>query len=150
MTIPHLVAAMWPVLTRSPEEGGPCPKAVAWLCSLPAETTPEQAIALCPEPGWLVWLFARSGPDGAAPPSGGAIMATLAYGEGPLWLAETEEQRIHHGVRGNLQLLADLRADGAERVDALVVSLLHRDEGTLGRVRAALWPAALWSEMGAT
>ena len=33
-----------------------CEQAVEWLASLPAETTPEQAWAVCPDAGWLLWL----------------------------------------------------------------------------------------------
>jgi hypothetical protein len=72
-------------------------------------------------------------------------MATLAFNEGPMWGAETDAARRFHGTEANRNALAAMRVAGVEMVDAQVVSLLHRDEGTLGRVRAALWP-----EMGAT
>jgi hypothetical protein len=38
-----------------------CAPAVEWLASLPAETTPEQAWAVCPDAGWLLWLAGKLG-----------------------------------------------------------------------------------------
>ena len=50
-------------LSSHPSLRGACSEARDWLDSLPPETTPEQAWALCPRGDWLLWLAERAGVD---------------------------------------------------------------------------------------
>ena len=79
-----------------------CPEAKAWLRSLPAETTPEQAWALCPDPGWMLWLIAENDPTVAQ----GYACADLAIG----WAADALDiAGIPHGLR-DIAPITDARA----------------------------------------
>lgn len=55
LEIVNLAAAKW--------HDTPCVESVAWMATLPADTTPEQAWNACKDGSWLLWLCGILGVD---------------------------------------------------------------------------------------